>query len=679
MLSEVPTVEAAAVDASTLEQLRRIMESKWLWGIYLALAMLIPIFYALWFRYSGRRGPEQSLPERLRDVAMILRGRAFRLRLWSGIFLYASVLVLFCGLYFVVFVAKELVENDSPYLVKLNDRQDKARKERSVLQGEVDALRDSLRSALLKGGGKAWFVPSSIASNSQLTRVHFTDKKFGWIVGYGKTDKGQWYPLLFESDDSGFTWNSSELPDALNVGSLHDIRFVPSPGAKPKIGWAVGHERTENRFGRPVILKTSDGGASWQRQAIPDAIANGRLTRIEIPDGGPGWAVGYELVQGIHKPLILKTQGGDQEWEAQGLPDGLERGWLADIQVIDNRRITAVGVDQTPGGDPKKPRRSLILSTSDAGATPWVRGQLPDIPQSSWLKGVTFNSTKQGVAVGGEFKAPNWWPLILITSDGGKSWRKPGSEFTNDTSLQTAELQGIVFRNREKGWAVGKIGKNQPLVLTTDDGGRKWQRQKLPETTSGNLSDVFFIDQETGWSVGYDRNSEDPLLLATRIFDHDIASKQSVGEILTYLNTDAPRHIADEFRAEAARLSEKLSTADQQINDHDEFIKRMMNLTEPGTIQYGPLLTRVTALVLIFLLVNLMVRLYQYNNRLAAFYDARADALLLSKDQEAAFKDLSLNDLIIGLSPDKHDYAAMPKSPMEQVTEVAKTVAARPG
>ena len=678
-----------------LGDLRGIMESKWLWGAYLAFAVLIPIIYTLWFRFTGRSGPEQALPERLREMALVFRGRAFRLRLWSSVFLYASILVLFSGLYFVVYVAKELVENDSPYLVRLQDRQAEAHQQRAALEKNAIELRKGLEADLsTAGGGKAWYVPFSLAPNSELQRVHFVNKRIGWIAGY----KPGWHPLLLQSDDGGNNWREAELPEDLEKGSLHDIQFLPSEGKDTGRGWAVGHDGAGPGLGTPLILTTEDGGGTWQRQAVPASVEEGRLTRIEMQGGDTGWAVGLQWIDTSEDekgrrielvPLLLKTENGGQDWTVEDLPLDVTRGFLADIEAHDDKTSWAIGEDRTPRKDlanetdqaPDQtlpPKRSLILVSSPNGTTPWVKGKLPPIPGSSWLKGVYFIDAKTGFAVGEEYKAPDRWPLILLTTDGGQTWQKPGAEFTDQVDLRGGNLNDVVFRDEKKGWAVGKGAGNKPLVLTTDDGGATWERQALPATARpGSLLDVFFLDGETGWSVGYDDTSKDPLLFATRAFDLPFSDDAKAADLLTYLDSDeAPRHIAARFRNDAASLVEKIKATDSRIRDREEFMDKVKT-PAPGTIQYGPLLTRVAALVLIFLLVNLMIRLYQYNTRLAAFYDARADALVLSKDHEAAVRDMSLVDMINGLSPESHDYAAMPKSPMDQVTEVAKAVAAK--
>jgi hypothetical protein len=74
-------------------------------------------------------------------------------------------------------------------------------------------------------------------------------------------------------------------------------------------------------------------------------------------------------------------------------------------------------------------------------------------------------------------------------------------------------------------------------------------------------------------------------------------------------------------------------------------------------------------LLLLAFLLQLLVSLYRYNNRLAAYYDARADALFFAATQGG-----DLNVVIDMLSPDGVDYVRAPNLAASQVVEVAKGV-----
>lgn len=71
-------------------------------------------------------------------------------------------------------------------------------------------------------------------------------------------------------------------------------------------------------------------------------------------------------------------------------------------------------------------------------------------------------------------------------------------------SNTSATLWDVYFVNPDKGWALG--GKtsyyDQPIILKTEDGGLNWVEYKL--LGYRDFHSVFFIDEYTGWIVGWD-------------------------------------------------------------------------------------------------------------------------------------------------------------------------------
>ena len=75
---------------------------------------------------------------------------------------------------------------------------------------------------------------------------------------------------------------------------------------------------------------------------------------------------------------------------------------------------------------------------------------------------------------------------------------------------------------------------------------------------------------------------------------------------------------------------------------------------------------RIVALFALFFLMHVLVRLHQYSLRLAAFWDARADAVLLMQSF-ASRKAETFDDLVAALAPDAYDFKPTPKSGQEAV------------
>ena len=110
------------------------------------------------------------------------------------------------------------------------------------------------------------------------------------------------------------------------------------------------------------------------------------------------------------------------------------------------------------------------------------------------LLGVYFIDGITGWAVGEN-------GMIFQTENGGNEWK-----ISTIPGLSNGWLSNVFFVNKDKGWAVGvkKLGNGETngIIVSTEDGGEKWtvdEREDLPE-----LSDVQFIDENTGWIIGTD-------------------------------------------------------------------------------------------------------------------------------------------------------------------------------
>ncbi|MDH3269303.1 MAG: YCF48-related protein, partial [Ignavibacteria bacterium] len=79
--------------------------------------------------------------------------------------------------------------------------------------------------------------------------------------------------------------------------------------------------------------------------------------------------------------------------------------------------------------------------------------------------------------------------LIYKTTNGGENW-------VNQLVGVNSRLSDIYFINENTGWTVGGDG----IILHTTDGGLNW----IPQVsgTSNNLYSVHFVNENTGWVVG---------------------------------------------------------------------------------------------------------------------------------------------------------------------------------
>jgi len=206
--------------------------------------------------------------------------------------------------------------------------------------------------------------------------------------------------------------------------------------------WAVGADG--------LVLKTTDGGKSWERRE--------KVTNLSLNDifffNDKGWIVGQD-------GLILVTDDGGISWDKKAT--GTE-AMLFRISFINSDRGFAVG------------GKGTILSTEDGGEV-WKPCPV------DWLSILTDELILGGVI------SPNLYDvfffdesvgwivgdngIVFRTSDGGKNWELMRIGLF-------PPLFSVFLRNQSEGWAVGQNG----LVLKTNDGGENWTEMKVPTERS---------------------------------------------------------------------------------------------------------------------------------------------------------------------------------------------------
>ena len=280
-----------------------------------------------------------------------------------------------------------------------------------------------------------------------LRAVYFLDQHHGWVAGSAG--------MLLETTDGGQTWNKMHPPTA---DVLRDVYF-----ANDHDGWLVCERDVfklkTNDEPRTYLLKTSDGGLSWQR-IVPDGIdASAKLVRAVFTGSERGWAFGEGGV-------ALATRDGGASWSRQTLPT---KFLLLGGAFVDEQHGWLVGAGAT------------ILQTSDGGTT-WHNGIVRDGASTRFVA-TSFVGNRLGWAVGATGR-------VFATTDGGRAW------FQQRTSVD-ADLLDVRFIDAAEGWIAGSNG----TLLHTTDGGVRWSTET--SGTTHPLERLFFTDQNHGWAVGF--------------------------------------------------------------------------------------------------------------------------------------------------------------------------------
>lgn len=247
-------------------------------------------------------------------------------------------------------------------------------------------------------------------------------------------------------------------------------------------GWLVGDNQT--------ILRTSDGGASWNRQH--HAVGAYALAKVQMWSPTRGWAVGNGGA------LFATTDGSN--WVQQAEPSSSYLGPMNDLCFVSSTEGWAVGSS------------SHIIHTTTAGADPDGDGPLQGWSESNtgvqkspgiWFNGVDFVDAMHGWAVGEEYYEGNYWVSVYATMDGGANWQPnfPARPF------RAGKFNDVEFFAPSGLWVCGEdttAGYGQRgMIYHSNDFGISWTRQTLPADTS-TLNAIHFDTASHGWAVGDD-------------------------------------------------------------------------------------------------------------------------------------------------------------------------------
>lgn len=144
-------------------------------------------------------------------------------------------------------------------------------------------------------GGATWTGIDMRPFACLLVDTMFTSRQRGWVVGGRKPDpsvpagddgRANVKPVVLLTEDGGQTWvdRLAGIQDQLAFGEWGwKIQFVDD---------RTGFVSLES-FAQGAILKTTDGGQSWERLVVNDPQHNANLEGIGFVDGRHGWVGGW--------------------------------------------------------------------------------------------------------------------------------------------------------------------------------------------------------------------------------------------------------------------------------------------------------------------------------------------------------------------------------------------------
>jgi photosystem II stability/assembly factor-like uncharacterized protein len=254
---------------------------------------------------------------------------------------------------------------------------------------------------------------------------------------------------VIRTTDGGTTWQRLTVPNAEKL----DFRDVDAVDERTAFVLSIGPSEQSR------IYKTSDAGATWVEQFVnrdPKAF----FDAMAFWDAARGVAVS-DSVDGQF--VILTTTDGGSTWSrvpASALPPALpNEGFFA----ASGTNVTVLAPNHVWVGTGAA-TESRVVRSSDGGRT-WSLAKTPlAAGPSAGIFSIAFADARRGIVVGGDYKAESAISdNAAVTSDGGATWTlvKGLSGFRSVAVYRPGDASTIV--------AVGPAGTD----LSTD-GGKTW-------------------------------------------------------------------------------------------------------------------------------------------------------------------------------------------------------------
>ncbi|HVQ39449.1 MAG TPA: YCF48-related protein [Pyrinomonadaceae bacterium] len=134
-----------------------------------------------------------------------------------------------------------------------------------------------------------------------------------------------------------------------------------------------------------------------------------------------------------------------------------------------------------------------FLSRTDDGGHSWIQ-QIVETTDA--INDIYFRDKDDGFLIAGN--------AIFVTRDNGSRWSNVRRFLRAEFDGADVELYSVRFTNKKKGWVVGSVSKDDRVIdsilLTTENAGETWQRQRAPSRLE--LIHLDFANEKRGWIVG---------------------------------------------------------------------------------------------------------------------------------------------------------------------------------
>lgn len=307
-----------------------------------------------------------------------------------------------------------------------------------------------------------WQLISTVDDKFTFWSVFFNDDSTGFVVGgYNDTATQTSRGVILKTLDGGQSWDTTYIDTIIEFRSV----YFPSRDT----GYATG--------GFGFVYKTIDKGQTWNLQITPANVST--LKSIFFTDNYTGYACSSD-----GENVFIKTINGGITWQKDSILLGGGRRIF-----FPSKNIGYVSND--PGG----------RKTIDGGNSWTTFYTNTSQPQRTFFDVHFLNDSvgyMSGIGSGG---SPNYnFGTVTKTTDGGVTW------IINDIQILSS-ISAIHFINENIGYAVGQANTTYlKSIIKTVDGGQNWGWQDVSNYFSSSwLLDIFCTNDSTCFAVGYGR------------------------------------------------------------------------------------------------------------------------------------------------------------------------------